>query len=241
MGIYAEHWRMVSAVYKGALALITAGAICATPAVAQCRLALTLAMDISSSVDEGEYFLQQEGLALALEDPSVRAAFLPGMMEPVALSIYEWSGSRQQTLIQPWIMIDTTAKLDEVADRIRRHPRSAGTQPTAIGNALTFGYALLTEAPICDEWTIDLSGDGINNDGMSPARAYNDRDWTGITVNALAIGRELQMRTYYQRSVIRGFGAFVEHAERFEDFGEVMERKLIRELLPDMMLGSLAE
>ncbi|MBB5515686.1 hypothetical protein FHS89_001698 [Rubricella aquisinus] len=232
---------MVRAWVKGACALVLAGVVTITPALAQCRLALALALDISSSVDEREYFLQQEGLARALEDEGVRGAFLPGMMEPVALSIYEWSGSRQQTLIQPWILIDSFDKLDQVAERIRRHPRSAGTQPTAIGNALLFGYALLNESPNCTEWTIDLSGDGINNDGMAPARAYQERDWTGITVNALAIGRERQMETYYSRNVIRGFGAFVEHAEQFEDFGDVMERKLIRELLPDMMLGALSE
>ena len=43
----------------------------------ECRLALLLALDVSSSVDDDEYRLQKEGLAAALSDPDVRHAWRP--------------------------------------------------------------------------------------------------------------------------------------------------------------------
>lgn len=197
-----------------------------------------MAMDISSSIDEREYALQQEGLAQALEDPAVRGAFLPGL-PPVALAIYEWSNTRQQAIIQNWVLVTDESVLDDIAQQVRSHRRSAADQPTAIGNALLFGLALFNEAPPCAAFTIDISGDGVNNAGIAPNRAYLRPDWAGITVNALAIGPTRQMETYFRRQVIRGPRAFVERARQFEDFGAAMERKLIREVLPDVLLGSL--
>lgn len=210
----------------------------ASAASAQCRLALALALDVSSSVDAREYQLQNEGLARALEDPEVREAFLP-RLPPVALAIYEWSNARHQAIIQDWLLITQPSDLDRVAAALRTHQRTASENPTAIGNALLFGLALFNQAPICAARTLDLSGDGINNDGMTPRRAYRQPGWEAVTVNGLAIGQSEQMTIYYRRQLIRGHSAFVEKASDFEAFEAAMRRKLIREILPDMMLGQM--
>ena len=62
------------------------------PALADCRLALALALDVSSSVNAAEDRLQREGLAAALtSDEVVEAALaLPG--QEVTLAVFEWSG-----------------------------------------------------------------------------------------------------------------------------------------------------
>ena len=61
-----------------------------SPAMAQdCRLALVLALDVSSSVDAIEDRLQRDGLARALLAPEVVRAFVTG--EPVALFAFEGS------------------------------------------------------------------------------------------------------------------------------------------------------
>jgi len=83
----------------------------------------------------------------------------------------------------------------------------------------------------------------VNNDGPSAAMAYSRRDYSGITINALAIevqetgtdhglseGAEDGLAAYFRAEVIRGPGAFVERAEGFEDFARAMQRKLLREL-----------
>ncbi|MGR3364390.1 MAG: DUF1194 domain-containing protein, partial [Maritimibacter harenae] len=48
----------------------------ATAQEADCRQALVLALDVSGSVDAGEYRLQMDGLAQALTAPEVAAAIL---------------------------------------------------------------------------------------------------------------------------------------------------------------------
>lgn len=75
----------------------------ALPAQATCRLAVALALDVSSSVDKEEYRLQADGLAWALQDADVQAAFMgvPGAV--VALLVYEWSGRYQQAVLIDWV------------------------------------------------------------------------------------------------------------------------------------------
>ena len=77
------------------------------PGAAYCRLALSLAVDVSSSVDEAEYALQKNGLLAALSDPEVADAFfrVPGAY--VALHVFEWSGRYQQDVMLDWTAIVT--------------------------------------------------------------------------------------------------------------------------------------
>ena len=72
-----------------------------------CRLALLLALDVSSSVDKVEYSLQSGGLAASLVAPEVVQAFMALPDQPVALAIYEWSGRYNHVSVQDWVLIDT--------------------------------------------------------------------------------------------------------------------------------------
>lgn len=211
-----------------------------TPALSQsgCRLALALAVDISRSIDSQDYIIQTKGLALALEDPEVRRAiFLPE--GEVALAIYYWSGNGYQDLIQPWIILDSPEALDGVIWTVRRTPRPLARLATALGDALRYGLDLIAEAPACDRRVIDVAGDGRNNEGISVRRTYEREDFSGITVNGLAVGEhEADILYYYHTEVIHGPGAFVESAPRQEDYPEAIRRKLLREL-ESPMIGAL--
>jgi hypothetical protein len=111
------------------------------------------------------------------------------------------------------------------------HQRSEARLSTAIGGALLFGRDLLARMPECEAWTLDLSGDGRNNEGTDPARAYAREDFSDVTVNGLAIGgHERDIAQYFAAEVIRGPGAFVEVAALHEDFPRAIRRKLEREL-----------
>lgn len=231
MGLHAQHRQLVRAL--AAAALIAAAA---APAEA-CRLALAFALDVSASVDEGEYRLQLDGLAEALADPAVRTAMLaPG--GPVALTAYEWSGARQQAIIAPWSVIASEAQLDAFAAGIAGHTRRYGEFPTAVGYALGYGAVLMRRAPACARRVIDLSGDGVNNDGFGPAAAYREFDFAGITVNGLVIGGgNLELISFYQFEVVHGPDAFVEVAADYADYARAMRRKLLRELGGDRIAG----
>ena len=202
----------------------------ATAATAQCRLALLLAMDVSASIDAGEYQLQRDGLARALDAPDIREAFLGGP-GPVALAVYEWSGRNQQTVMIDWTLIDSAAALDRVVDRVSGARRSWKDFPTAIGYALGYAAKMFRDAPECDRQVIDVSGDGTNNEGFMPDRAYAHFPLDGITVNGLVVeGVDADIIRFYQTEVLRGPGAFLEVAPNFERFEAAMARKLFREV-----------
>ncbi len=203
-----------------------------------CRLALVLALDVSSSVDAAEYVLQRDGLAAALDDPGIRSAILDGDGH-VAMAIYEWSGRRQSELVSDWTRLHDDAAIDQVIQTLRNTPRSYSRFPTAMGYALGYGATLLTRGPDCDRRVIDLSGDGENNDGFSPSLAYRNFPFRNVTVNGLAVlGGTEDVVEYFDREVRFGAGAFVETSDGYEGYREAMTRKLFREL-NDMILGAL--
>lgn len=206
----------------------------------QCRLALQLGLDVSASVDASEYQLQLSGLASALLDDAIVDAFLNGP-GPVALSIFEWSGRFQQDVLIDWTLVTSEADLTRIAERILRQTRAHQDFPTALGYALGFAATRFDSAPPCLFQTLDISGDGQNNDGFPPEAAYDHFAFDGITVNGLAIGGASRLiEDYYAEQVIRGPGAFIEHATDFDDFAEAMRRKLERELRV-FILGALPD
>lgn len=220
-------------------AAIAALSLIAAPAgAAECRLALALALDVSSSVSEAEDGLQRRGLAAALLAPEVEAAFFASPL-PVALSVYEWSGRDNQKLLLDWRLIAAPADLYDAAARLGRSERSTQEFPTALGHALGYGATLIGRGPDCLYRTLDMSGDGENNEGFEPRQAYRTFPFEGVVVNGLVIEMPLEtydtdVAEYYRREVLHGPGAFVEIAESYDDYETALRRKLARELLPRM-------
>ncbi len=207
----------------------------ASPVEAECRLALALAVDVSRSVDSQDYVIQTEGLAGAFEDHAVRAAIF-GPEGEVALAIYYWSGDGYQDLVQPWVILNGPEALDAAIWKVRLTPRPEAPLATAMGDALRYGADLMAEAPDCARKVIDVAGDGRNNEGISVARTYEREDFTGITVNGLAVGEhEIDLVRYFHEELIRGPGAFVEVAPRQADYPRAIHRKLLRELQGPMI------
>lgn len=220
------------------LRLVLLASCLGQPAGADCRLALALAVDVSRSIDAQDYVIQTDGLAAALSDREVREAIF-GPEGEVALAIYYWSGKGYQDLVQPWVILDSPEALDSAIWEVRRTPRPEAPLATALGNALSYGLDLMGDAPDCERRVIDVAGDGRNNDGISVARTYEREDFTGITVNGLAVGEhEADIVEYYHDELIRGPDAFVEVAPRQTDYPDAIRRKLLREL-EGPMIGAL--
>lgn len=212
-----------------ALAATTAHAV-------ECRLALAMAIDVSSSVDAAEDTLQRSGVVAALTSPEVTAAFFEGDL-PVALAVYEWSGRYNQEIILDWVLIDSPAALINAAEAVAASRRSHNDFPTAMGYALGFGAQLLRRSPHCLRKTLDMAGDGQNNEGFPPAAAYAEFPFDGVTVNGLVVNGadfegEVGLIAYYQSQVLHGPGAFLIIANGFEDYERALRRKLERELAP---------
>jgi hypothetical protein len=155
--------------------LTAAGLLALTgPAAAQdCRLALVLALDVSGSVSAADNRLQREGLAAALLAPDVVRAFLRG--GPVALYIFEWADASSQAALLPgWEMIDSEVDLLGVAAILKQARRKGFrftevvTNGTAVGAALVHAAAAFEAGPDCGQRTVDVSGDGVSDQGSSP-------------------------------------------------------------------------
>lgn len=222
--------RLATALWLWTLAALPAGA-------EGCRLALVLALDVSSSVDEVEYDLQRVGLAAALDAPEVRHAILSGGAGAVALSAYEWSGRYKQKVLMDWRLLRSEADIDKAVQALTGSVRSENAFPTAMGYGIGYAARMLARAPLCNRRVIDVSGDGVNNDGFGPRLAYRHFPLGDVTVNGLVIlGHDAEVLGFYRSEVIRGRNAFVETADGFEDFQSAMTRKLYREI-NDIMLG----
>lgn len=220
-------------------ALLAAFLLGAAPAGASCRLALALGLDVSRSVDVGDYFIQKEGLLAALRDEGIRRAFLE-QDGYVTLAVFEWSGQRHQDIVVDWTPVVDAAALDRVIARLSAHERLPVSLSTAIGDAILYADRLFRGAPVCEAQTLDLSGDGRWNEGTAPERAYARSDFGGRVVNGLAIlGHEADIVAYYARVIIRGPGAFVEVATSHQDFPRAIRRKLERELTAPVIGGAL--
>jgi hypothetical protein len=223
-------------VIRAALTIVLA--LATLPAQA-CRLALVLAMDVSNSVDEVEDELQRSGLANALIAPDVQDAFFISN-EPVSLLVFEWSGRYHQKVLIDWTDITTSVQLTDVAETIARSTRGQKDFPTAMGYALGYAANRLRERPECFAKTIDVAGDGKNNDGFGPAEAYAAFPFENVTVNGLVVDASIletrqDLITFFEDEVIRGPASFIEVADGFDTYEDTMRRKLIRELLSQMI------
>ena len=219
-------------------AMLIAGVLATAPlpAMAECRAALVLGLDVSSSVDEDEYALQNQGLASAFRDPLVIDLILARPGAGIMVAAYEWSGYYQQEVVADWAWLDNEAAILAFADHLAGYTRGVESLPPSLGRAANFGASLLRRAPrACARYVLDISGDGINNHGVGPDWFRARGAFDGLTINGLVIrGAEPDPLDYYEKKVIHGPGAFVEVADGFEDFPRAIRDKLVRELSPDL-------
>lgn len=219
-------------------------------AEATCRQALSLGLDVSSSVDRAEYELQRDGIIAALTTPTVQQILFMQPDTHVRVQVFEWSGPVNQTVIVPWTTLNSPADLFTVVAGIEAHQRGPLAPNTAVGSAMLAGLDYLAQQPDCWLRTLDLSGDGETNTGPLPETIDRALLPDGVIVNGLVVGSGNffgdrvsaaaleDLRDYYETNVIRGPGAFVEVADTYDDYAATMERKLLRELA-SQVLGQL--
>ena len=232
----AQRWLAVSAFVCALVLSQTSGANAA------CRQALVFALDVSGSVDDQEYALQLQGLAAALDSSDVRDVLFQSPETPVYVTVFEWSGNAYQRLIIDWTALSDEATLNNVTLRLRGWQRQSAPQTTSLGGAINKSIDLLARAPNCWKRTIDISGDGMNNDWPQPQALHGSPALSGVTINALVIGIDIlnrmdhedsdiaELTAYFKSQVIHGPGAFIEVALGFNDYAAAMTRKLLREL-----------
>lgn len=200
---------------------------------------LVLAVDISYSMDPDELALQRQGYIEALTSPEFLQAIRQGINGRVALLYFEWAGVEIQHIVVPWRMIDGPESADAFASEIARAPQRRGSR-TSISGALAFAMPLFEGGGFKGlRRIIDVSGDGVNNNGPPVTLVRDEVLAKGITINGLPIMLKRphpgrldidNLDIYYEDCVIGGPGAFVVPIRAREEFKAAIRTKLVLEI-----------
>jgi uncharacterized protein DUF1194 len=230
----------------GVAVVLFATVACAPPVAAQADVALVMAVDVSSSVNDKRFQLQREGIAEGLQSRAVLDAVAAGPRQTIELAIVEWS--EEQQLLVDWTIIRGPADLDAVVHTLRTKMRPRVGWKTNTGGGIANAIALFDSAPLrADRKVIDVSGDGEQNYGhISAARARDAALAKDITINGLPItsGDEPDVDRWYKTNVVGGEGAFMIVANGHENFADAMRKKLALEvagLTPTVRLAGVRE
>lgn len=220
-----------------ALALLVAQAARAE----EVDLALVLAVDVSTSIDDGEFALQRNGYAQAFMNPEIIAAIRAGAHGRIAVTYIEWAAAESQRQVIPWTVLSDAESGTLFAESILAAPRSFRGW-TSISGAIDFAMHTFAASPHDGaRRVIDVSGDGVNNSGRPAEDARDDALAAGVTINGIVIMNdvpsamsfwrtELPLDDFYRQRVIGGPGAFVMVVEDFTTFEHAIRNKLLREI-----------
>lgn len=196
--------------------------------------ALILAIDVSNSVDARRYRLQIDGIADALDAPSVQAAILGGPRQAIAISVILWADKPSFSI--PWVRVASAADARALAGKLRRLARQGG-EFTCVAQMMRFVADKITpQIPMrATRVLLDVSGDGQENCNpeAAPMQVRDELVAIGLTINGLPIleGSEAEtLARWYGENVVGGPGAFVLPAQGFEDFGRAFRQKFITEI-----------
>ena len=222
-----------------AMLAVAAGPSTAAEAQPQVDVALVLAVDVSSSVDEGEAGIQRAGYIAALRDPKVADAIRGGLVGRIALTYVEWASPTDQRQLIPWREISDAASANAFADELQKAPYKPGST-TSISGGIDFCVQLLEKSGIrAVRRIIDMSGDGYSDYGRPVKAARDAAIKAGIIVNGLPVMNERaayrtkippDLDKYYTDNVTGGRGSFTLVVRRLEDFNKLVLQKLILEI-----------
>ena len=202
-------------------------------------LELILAVDVSYSMDPDEQTLQREGYILGLTSPEFLSALKQGGHGRIAITYFEWAGIADQKVLVPWRLIDGAATAKAFTDEIAAAPYRRAYR-TSISGALLYASPLFDANPFHGvRRTVDVSGDGVNNQGPPVTTIRDELLAKTVTINGLPIMLKRPMAAsmdienldvYYEDCVIGGPGAFVVPIKEREHFKDATRTKLVLEV-----------
>jgi hypothetical protein len=203
---------------------------------------LILAADVSGSVNETRYLVQQKGYVAALRDPRVLAV-IANLDPPVlGMTFIAWSAS--QSVMVPWTRVHDARSMNDFCTALEaaRRPMNIGIG-TFITDALEYCQGRFDTAFTGGRKVIDISGDGGESRGIVE-RLREMRDLLvnqGIIINGLPIIvkppdfiRPPQppegLEVYYRNHVVGGPGHVMIESVGFDNFYQAILQKLLLEI-----------
>jgi len=222
---------------KACLAVVMMAAIVAVPAAARAvtvDLELALLVDVSGSIDSGEYDLQLQGYVNAFNNSDVYNK-IAATDNGIAVTMVQWSGKDQQAQTVGWTHITDQASSEAFATAIGNTTRQFGGMMDLTGPGAAIEFITPQFASNGFEGTvltIDISGDGTVNSGNHPVT--DDRDAAaaaGIGINCLAIETDMEdLADWYAANIQIGENSFTNAVESFDDIGDALLAKIIAEV-----------
>jgi hypothetical protein len=217
----------------------TAQVMRSRPSAADVDVELIIAVDVSYSMDPDEQALQREGYIIGFNSPEFLSALQQGAHGRIAVTYFEWAGANDQRVVVPWRLIDGPATAKAFTDAIAAAPYRRAYR-TSISGALRFAVPLFESSGFRGlRRVIDVSGDGVNNQGAPVAIIRDEVLERGITINGLPILLKRpsiatmdieNLDVYYEDCVMGGPGAFVIPIRERDQFREATRTKLVQEI-----------
>jgi Protein of unknown function (DUF1194) len=190
-------------------------------------------------MDPDEQALQREGYIVGFNSPEFLNALHQGLHGKIAVTYFEWAGAGDQRVVVPWRLIDGAATAKAFTDEIARAPYRRAYR-TSISGALHFAHPLFEGSGFRGlRRVIDVSGDGVNNQGTPVTIVRDEVLEKGITINGLPIMLKPpqpgsidieNLDVYYEDCVIGGAGSFVIPIRERDQFREATRTKLVLEI-----------
>ena len=202
-------------------------------------LELVIATDVSYSVDENEARIQRQGVADAFLSSEIVRAIEAGDLGRIAVAYLDFAEQNSTHVLVPWRIVHDKDSAADFAEELIKVPRTHGVN-TSIADGIELATKLIEASSFeAAQKTIDISGDGPNNEGHLVTVAREAALAKGITINGLPIVTEADkfdvyyladLDNYYRGCVIGGPHAFIQVAHGFEDFARAVRRKLVLEI-----------
>lgn len=202
---------------------------------------LSLLIDVSGSVDGGEYTLQKTGYVNAFNDAAIAAAITDttgGKLGRIAVNVIQFGTNAFESLGMTVVGNGgiTSSAFATLVNGITRPEFGSTGIGIGIDRAEQSIRDWLAAGNTATRKVIDVSGDGTNNFGLSPLSANasfcsTDATTGGLSgvINGISIGGGASLRTYYETNVRCG-GGFVISATNFTDFDNAIRTKLRAEI-----------
>jgi uncharacterized protein DUF1194 len=202
-------------------------------------LALVLAVDVSPSMELDEQELQRQGFSEAFRSTEVHNAIRKGAIGRIAVMYVVWAETSLQEIVVPWTVIEHPADGFRFSARLAGPPIRRGRHTSILG-AIDFGVRKLHESQVrASRPVIDISGDGVNNQGRMVTKARDEAIAHDIAINGLPImlkrpdpdGSGLEsLDRYFRECVIGGPGAFLIPVRQQGHLAEAIREKIVREV-----------
>jgi len=196
-------------------------------------------LDFSGSIEPRDAQVQIDGITMAIRSPQIVAAIKNGNHGRIGFALFVWASGNYPILVT-WRQISTAEEAAAVADEVSTGLHALiGSDAlvklgalTDLSGALDYGGELLRAAPFTtNHRIINIIGNGIDNVGEGARPARDRLVAEGITINAVALGRDRTLFGYLKRDVIGGPESFALMADDPEMLVEVLARKFVTEIV----------